>query len=145
MTAHQLLETLHVRGVQLSRVGGRLMIDAPAGSLTATDRQSLEAHKVELMGVMGFAPDLAELVLWFRYARALGRLPDEPFALAPWQQVVDPATFYAALELDIAIGPEGARARFGGLMGSLRRLRAFVEARGHEECPLPGSTRPQGF
>jgi hypothetical protein len=145
MTGHELLTALQARGVQLAGAGNRLVIDAPAGTLTREDLQSLEAHKETLLTALGFAPDLAVLVLWFRHARAVGWLPDEPFTLAPWQQVVDPAAFYAALELDIATGPGGARARFGGLAGSLRRLRAFVEAHGQEEWRLLGPTSPQGL
>jgi hypothetical protein len=137
MTAHQLLTALHACGVRLSRVSDRLVIDAPMGTLTADDRQLLKTYKGEFLAAVGFAPDLAVLVLWFRHARALGWLPDEPFTLAPWQQVVDPAKFYAALELDMAIGPDGARAKWGGLAACLRRLRAFVEADGHERGRLP--------
>ena len=145
MTAHQFLAALHARGVQLSHVSDRLVIDAPAGTLTADDRQLLQAHKEEFLAAVGFTPDLAELVLWFRHARAIGRLPVEPFSLATWQQVLDPARFYAALELDIAMGPGGARAKLGGLAASLRRLRAFVEAGGHERGRLPELVNPKGM
>src|SRR5262249_18268025 len=103
--------------------------DAPAGTLMAADRQLLATHKEDLLAVVDFRADLAVLVLWFRHARAAGRLPDEPFALAPWQQGTNPARFYAAPELDIATGPGGARARLGSLESSLRRLRSFVETR----------------
>jgi hypothetical protein len=144
MTAHQFLAALHARGVQLSRVSDRLVIDAPAGTLTADDRRLLQAHKEEFLAAVGFGPDLAELVLWFHHARAVGWLPDEPFTLAPWQQVVDPARFYAALELDIAMGPGGARAKLGGLAACLRRLRAFVETGGQERGRLPELLNPQG-
>jgi hypothetical protein len=128
MTVHQFLSALRARDVQLARVGDRLVINAPAGTLTLADRQSLKTHKENLLAALGFGPSLAELVLWFRHARTVGRLPNEPFTLAPWQQVVDPAGFYAALELDITIGPRGPRVPFGGLASSLRRLRTFVEA-----------------
>jgi hypothetical protein len=132
MTAHQLLEALQARGVRLSRVSDRLVIDAPAGMLTADDRRLIKSYKGEFLAAVGFGPDLAELVLWFRYARAVGALPAVPFTLAPWQQVVAPEPFYAALELDMAMGPGGARVKLGGLAACLRRLRAYVEARGHE-------------
>jgi hypothetical protein len=137
MTAHELLTTLQAHGVQLSRERDRLVIDAPTGTLTPVDRRSLEAHKKNLLAALGFGPDLAVLVLWFQHARTLGWLPDEPFTLAAWQQVVNPEQFYAALELDITIGPRGPRARFGGLANSLRRLRAYVEAHCRIQDDLP--------
>jgi hypothetical protein len=143
MTAHYFLAALHARGVRLSRVSDRLVIDAPAGTLSADDRQLLKTYKGEFLAAVGFAPYLAELMLWFRHARAVGRLPDESFTLAPWQKVVDPAKFYAALELDMAKGPSGARAKWGGLAACLRRLRAFVEADGHERGRLTKWVNPQ--
>jgi hypothetical protein len=143
MTVCDFLAALQVRGVQLSRKGGRLLVDAPAGALTAADRKLLATHKEELLAVADFRADLAILVLWFRHARAAGRLPDDPFALAPWQQVTHPARFYAALELDIATGPRGARARLGGLASCLRRLRTVLEARGQEERPPDSRTHTE--
>jgi hypothetical protein len=63
---------------------------------------------------------MSELISWFQ--AALNRLPREPFALHPWVRVDAPATFYTALQQDIAAGPRGARARTGALGTDLRRL-----------------------
>jgi hypothetical protein len=116
------------RGVRLARQGERWVAGATAGALTEPERQMHAADKTGRLTVVGFEPDLALLISWFRQARAAGRLPDEPFTLAPWARVVDPARFYAALEIDIAIGPCGARARLGGLASGLRRLRSVTGA-----------------
>jgi hypothetical protein len=74
-----------------------------------------------------YSPELAELVAWFRQARAGCRLPVETFHLAPWSRVTHPARFYAALEADLADGPSAARARLGGLADDLGRLRQATE------------------
>jgi hypothetical protein len=62
-----------------------------------------------------------DLIRWFQAHR--DRLPQAPFALHPWVKVDAPATFYGALEQDIAAGPRGARARTGALATDLHRLR----------------------
>jgi hypothetical protein len=126
MTACDFLTALHARGVALSRNGTRLAIDAPAGVLTDDDRHRLATLKDRVLGVVEFEPALAALVLWFQEARVAGRLPTEPFQLAPWNRIVDPGQFYAALEIDVSMGPGGARARSGALADSLRRLRTAV-------------------
>jgi hypothetical protein len=126
MTAYDFLAALHARGVALSRNGSGLAIDAPVAVLTHDDRHRLAALKDRLLGVVEFEPELAVLVLWFQEARVAGRLPAEPFQLAPWNRIVDPAQFYAALEIDVSMGPRGARARSGALAASLRRLRTAV-------------------
>jgi hypothetical protein len=74
-----------------------------------------------------YSPELAELADWFRQARAAGRLPAEPFDLGRGRRVTDPGRFYAALELDLAAGPRSARARLGGLVDALARLRQASE------------------
>jgi hypothetical protein len=126
MTTHEILSAFHRRGVRLSRHGDRLVIDAPDQELTDTDCQLLTAHKERLLKVVDFEPELAVLVLWFHEALRAGRLPREPFALTAWNHIVNPARYYAALEVDVANGPHGARARLGGLRDSLRRLRMLV-------------------
>jgi hypothetical protein len=71
-----------------------------------------------------WSQDMADLIAWFR--SAVGRLPLEPFSLSPCAMVSDPARCYAAIELDIAAGPLGPRARTGALQHDLRRLRQVV-------------------
>ena len=139
MTPSDLLTLFHARGVRLSRQADRLVIDAPAGLVTADDRRALAEHKDALIAALDFDTDLARLVFWFGQLRAANCLPPDPFLLVPWVQIVDPERFYAALEGDIAAGPRGPRARFGGLADSLRRLRAFVERQGDRKSDGKGS------
>jgi hypothetical protein len=126
MTISGLAAAWRAQGVRLSRRGSRLVVNAPAKVVTLADREMLAAHKEELLVALGFGTDLSVLVLWYREARRAGRLPDRPFALAPWDWVVEPSRFYAALDRDVAVGPSRPRARLGGLADSLRRLRSLV-------------------
>jgi hypothetical protein len=71
--------------------------------------------------------DVAELVGWFQAIRE--RLPAYRFALRVGQVVVDVRGFCDALQADIDAGPEGLRARRGGLIGDLIDLRRVVEGR----------------
>ena len=59
MTAADLLHSLAGRGVRLEARDGRLRVDAPAGALTAEDRQALACLKRELLTLLAgaLAPD----------------------------------------------------------------------------------------
>ena len=53
MTAHELLSELRAKGVEVSSSGdGRLVIDAPKGTITEDLRSSLSAHKSELLKIL---------------------------------------------------------------------------------------------
>src|SRR4051812_44018644 len=53
MTAHQLLSQLRAKGVELNASGdGRLVIDAPKGTITEDLRGSLATHKAELLEIL---------------------------------------------------------------------------------------------
>src|SRR6185436_3873258 len=53
MTAHELLSELRAKGVEVSSSGdGRLVIDAPKGTITEDLRSSLGAHKAELLEIL---------------------------------------------------------------------------------------------
>lgn len=53
MTAHELLSELRAKGVEVSSSGdGRLVIDAPKGTITEDLRSSLGAHKAELLTIL---------------------------------------------------------------------------------------------
>jgi hypothetical protein len=53
MTAHELLSELRAKGVEVSSSGdGRLVIDAPKGTITEDLRSSLGAHKAELLAIL---------------------------------------------------------------------------------------------
>ena len=60
----------------------------------------------------------ADLIQWFQQRRA--ELPVTSFRLNAWTSVGTPATFYAALDHDIAQGPRSARA--GALVDDLEDL-----------------------
>jgi hypothetical protein len=70
-----------------------------------------------------------KLIDFFRSARPL--LPQTPFWLAPWEYISNPEKWYRGLELDIAAGPRGCRARMGVLQEDLRRLSDFLSAIEH--------------
>jgi TubC N-terminal docking domain len=55
MSAAQVLEGLHVAGFALSADGDRLTV-TPGGKLTEADRQSIRAHKSELLALLRAAP-----------------------------------------------------------------------------------------
>jgi hypothetical protein len=48
----ELLAALNARAVRLTAVGDRLRVDAPAGTLTAADRQALAQHKAALLALL---------------------------------------------------------------------------------------------
>ena len=66
----------------------------------------------------------AELIDWYQTNR--DRLPVEPFCLWPGTSVVDAALFFRSLDGDIAYGTDGPRAKYGGLVHDLKRLRSVV-------------------
>jgi TubC N-terminal docking domain len=52
MTTLDLLQSLEARGVILTPRGGRLIVDAPAGGLTAGDRDLLCRLKPDLLAIL---------------------------------------------------------------------------------------------
>lgn len=52
MTPATLVATFAARGVHLTVVGDRLHVDAPAGELTASDRDMIAASKAALLAVL---------------------------------------------------------------------------------------------
>lgn len=69
-----------------------------------------------------------ELIAFFQSARS--QLPQSPFRLTRWQYISDPVRWYRSLEVDIAFGPLGCRARMGALQEDLRRLREYILRKG---------------
>lgn len=55
--------------------------------------------------------------------------PKEPFMLAPWAEVVDPAKFFAMLRQDAEQGPGGTRSITGAFQDELARVRALAGRR----------------
>jgi hypothetical protein len=56
----QILTRLEAQGVRFIPDGQRLIVDAPVGILTETDRAALRSHKSELLALLS-APSFAEL------------------------------------------------------------------------------------
>ncbi len=73
---------------------------------------------------LSWDPEIAALVEWFERTPP----PAQPFQLSPGVFVARPAHFWEALRRDIAAGPRGARAKYGGLQQDLRRLAALVKS-----------------
>lgn len=63
-----------------------------------------------------WAPEVEALIARFH---ELGPAA-EPFELAPWAQVTDPVKFHETLAREIALGPEGVRARRGSMESELK-------------------------
>lgn len=70
--------------------------------------------------------DAERLIDWF-LRDGQKQIPTEPFNLAPWLKVVDPAVFRDSLLLDISCGADGPRARTGAIQEELERLRRFLD------------------
>jgi hypothetical protein len=80
-----------------------------------------EEAVVENGGGVPWSAHAADLIQWFQQRRA--ELPATSFRLNAWTSVGTPAKFYAALDHDIAQGPQGTRA--GALMDDLEDLFAL--------------------
>lgn len=52
MTAEELIGSLSRRDVRLSAVGDRLRVDAPAGTVTPTDRAAIARYKQDLLRLL---------------------------------------------------------------------------------------------
>jgi hypothetical protein len=85
MNALALLQDLEVRGVVVTPRGGNLIVDAPAGTLTAEDRDLLHRLKPDLLAILeasrtpdSLPPDWHQL--WDERAAVMeydGKLPRE--------------------------------------------------------------------
>jgi hypothetical protein len=85
MTALDFLQHLESRGVVVATRGAKLIVDAPAGALTAVDRAMLARHKAELLALLAGMTTPTDLspnwhLLWDERAAILeyeGRHPRE--------------------------------------------------------------------
>ncbi len=68
-----------------------------------------------------------DLIDWYHLNRKT--LPLGQFCLSSCEQVVNPDKFYAQLDIDIANGPMGPRARFGAIQDALEKLKNVVEVK----------------
>lgn len=62
---------------------------------------------------------------------------EKGFLLRDGAEVIDPVKFHQALELEIAGGPKGARARTGALRGDLEDYLKVLQGRSPEETKDP--------
>jgi hypothetical protein len=121
MTAHELLSELRTKGVQVSASGdGRLVIDAPKGTITEDLRSSLAAHKAELLEILK-KPDVVESSPAKDF---LAELP--PVAAAVTQPPAAPPS--PVSDEDHAVSASVAH-QITQLEGELLRLRTEEEAR----------------
>lgn len=116
-------------GLTVETVGDNLRIRGPKKAEPIVRR--LEKHKAAVMKVLrvqeqppppSWNPETQSLVKWFL---ELGqhRILANPFRLAPWIEVVDPAQFKEFLNHQISLGPDWITNRNGKLHEDLRMLR----------------------
>lgn len=75
------------------------------------------------------APEATMLFDWFHTERP--HLPNHPFALTPWQRIINPQRFYEAIARHIAAYPAGPRAHV--ITEDLAHLRAYVRGRSYHD------------
>lgn len=119
MTAHELLSQLRAKGVEVSASGdGRLVIDAPKGTITEDLRSSLAAHKAELLEILKQESGVDS-------SRAKDLVTQLPPVAAPVVEVPSPAPVSAE---DHAVAATVAE-KITQLQNELIRLRTEEEAR----------------
>ena len=158
INAHELLRVLRILGVELRAEGGKLRWRPRDAVLSAT-REAILKCKAELLAILtdpsvatvNSRParvasltqaantdswpdaDADELILWFNTAE----LPLEPFALAPWRRVENPALFYQTLREDLARGPARPHVHHRGVLENIRLLhQRFGNGHGLEKTTL---------
>lgn len=77
MMAHELVSALQARGIVLVARADRLLVDAPAGTLTAADRAELMARKPELLAVLADRPAAPAAPLWWEGPPWYGQITDD--------------------------------------------------------------------
>jgi len=109
----------------------RLYKDAVAGERTIEEFR-VACLRWKRAGILEPATDhdngkwdepMAELIRWFLNYD----LPEQPFSISPYEQVLHPARYYEALKRDIEAGPKCPRARYGALQSDLQRLKVYCE------------------
>ncbi len=63
--------------------------------------------------------EISDLIEWFAEMKP----PKKPFEMHPNQWVINPKKLWHRLRVDIEAGPDGPRARMGGIQDDLRRLK----------------------
>jgi hypothetical protein len=124
MTAHELLSELRAKGVEVSSSGdGRLVIDAPKGTITEDLRSSLGAHKAELLTIL----EKQNIV---ESAPARDLVPQMPPVAAVTPKVpAAPATPPSPVSNEDQAVAESVAEEIGQLESELMRLRTEEEAR----------------
>ncbi len=126
MVAVSLLQEAEAAGLTVRVDGDRLVVRGPKSAGAIAER--LLDHKAEVLKVLSaeWDAEMLTLIRWFLGTRP----PAEPFELSKGITVIRPALWWTALRRDLASGPRGPRARYGGLQQDLRRLAALVRKKG---------------
>ena len=126
MSAAALIADLRERGVQLDIGDCGLVCRARRGVLTSELKAAIRENKAYIERVLATERpkiiasrwgDLAPIVEWFLVAEP----PAEVFKLKQGVTIADPARWWRAIAADIAVSPEGPRARYGALQDDLWR------------------------
>ena len=146
------IDEAHRRGVILTVTGPEsLSFKAPLGAMTPDLVADLKAHKPEVIRILRSLaredvapvtlsarpfmaptgrrhsrqsdPETMRLIRWFK--ESTPNLPQEPFRLAPWKLVTDPAKFLERLTFEADRYPNGDRP--AGMSTDLLLLKAVVD------------------
>ena len=122
MTAAALLSELRAKGIEVSPRDGKLRVNAPAGALTPSLRESIAANKQALLDLLS-SPDLHEIPLEF--ASRQDALPLSHFQERLWllQQLDREGTEYNL----VTVWPMGAGIEAERLENAMRKVLARHE------------------
>ena len=158
MTPLELLHRLNSRGVSIAIDGTQLLVDGPAGAVSADDLANIREHKRGLLQALAGArlqeagpvaepracrarkPERQPQQLWPAAAADFVLLlaPDDlprRFTRSPGVEVVNPERFLATLKREVVAGPRGPRARSGALQEDVRALTRFLLSRHAPKTP----------
>ncbi len=123
MGAVSLLQEAEAAGLSVRVDGDRLVVRGPKSAGAIAER--LLDHKTEVLKALSaeWDAEMLTLIRWFLGTHP----PTEPFELSKGVTIIRPALWWTAARRDIAAGPRGARAKYGGLQQDLRRLAALMK------------------
>ena len=102
------------------------LINQETATIKAPEPQA-QVATIRLATNTEWSARIQAIIVWFRLNKET--LPLDQFCLDACTAVVNPKMFYAQLEIDIAKGPQGPRARHGALQDTLEKLKNVVEGR----------------
>ncbi len=123
MGAVSLLQEAQAAGLTVRVDGERLVVRGPKSAGAIAER--LLDHKAEVLKVLSaeWDAEMLTIIRWFLGTHP----PTEPFELSRGVTIIRPALWWTATRRDIGAGPNGPRARTGGLQQDLRRLAALMK------------------